>query len=160
MNTVGPPPAEEAPDNATPGDIPHVAVLMFVAGRHFEQRIVDAVLAAGHTLTLAQMRIAARLDPGGTRLTTLADSAQVTKQTAGFLVDQLQRGGYVDRVADPTDARARLVRLSGRGLEVQTLARGVERQVLDEWTAHLGEDRMRALRGALVALREITDPYR
>jgi DNA-binding MarR family transcriptional regulator len=138
---------------------PHVGVLLFVAGRAFEQRIVQAVLDAGHPLTLAQVRLAARLDPGGTRLTRLAESAQVTKQTAGVLVDQLEKGGYVERVADPTDARARLVRLSGRGLELQALARSVERQVLDEWATHLGPERMQALQDALVALRGITDPY-
>jgi hypothetical protein len=42
---------------------------------------------------------------------------------------------------------------------VQAVARRVERQVLDEWAAHLGPERMQALQDALVALREITDPY-
>jgi hypothetical protein len=41
--------------------------------------------------------------------------AEITKQSAGFLVDQLESGGYVDRVPDPADGRARLVRVAERG---------------------------------------------
>jgi len=84
----------------------------------------------------------------------------VTKQTAGHLVDQLERGGYVRRVPDPTDARARLVQMAERGLEVIAVARRVEAEVEAEWTAHLGEDATAQLRAALERLREVTDPYR
>jgi MarR family len=45
-------------------------------------------------------------DRPGTRLTVLAEAARITKQTAGALVDQLERSGYVVRRPDPTDARA------------------------------------------------------
>lgn len=138
----------------------HPAVLMFVAQRHVEQRVMAAVAAAGFAdLTLAQGRVAARIGEGGTRLTELAEQAQVTKQSAGFLVDQLERAGYVERVPDPTDARARLVRIAERGRAVVAVARQEEQAVLEEWTSHLGADRMAALRDALDALREITDPW-
>ncbi|WP_280499269.1 MarR family transcriptional regulator, partial [Nocardia cyriacigeorgica] len=81
-----------------------------------ENRVFAALAEAGYAdITLAQARIVQRIGPDGTRLTELAEQAQVTKQTAGFLVDQLERAGYVERVPDPTDGRARLVRLSARG---------------------------------------------
>lgn len=140
-------------------DEPHVAVLFFVAHRHVEQRVLAALREAGHEMTLAQGRLCARIGPDGTRLTELAESTQVTKQTAGALVDQLERRGYVERVPDPTDARARLVRLGRRGREAQALARGVEEQVTDEWTRHLGAGEMEHLRRTMERLREITDPY-
>lgn len=140
-------------------DEPHLAVLFFVAHRAVEQRVVEALHAAGHEITLAQGRLCARIGPDGTRLTELADAAQVTKQTAGALVDQLERHGYVERVPDPTDARARLVRLGPRGKDAQSLAREVEAQVTEEWTRHLGPVEMRRLRSTLDRLREITDPY-
>jgi DNA-binding MarR family transcriptional regulator len=73
--------------------------------------------------------------------------------------DQLERAGYVHRVPDPTDERARLVRLADRGLELVALAREVEREMEAEWTAHLGEEATGQLRVALERLREITDPY-
>lgn len=136
------------------------SLLMFLSYRHAESRIVDHVRSCGFDdITLAQGRLAARIGEGGTRVTELAEQAQVTKQTAGFLVDQLERAGYVERVPDPTDARARLVRLAPRGKEVQARAREMERIVEAEWEEHLGPRRMRALREALTDLREITDPF-
>jgi DNA-binding MarR family transcriptional regulator len=138
----------------------NTAVLMFVAHRHAERRILDFLAASGFDdITLAQARVAARVGEGGVRVTELAEQSQVTKQTAGFLVDQLERAGYVERVPDPTDARARLVRLAPRGRAAQERARVMERTIEAEWERHLGRSRMRALRAALTDLRTITDPY-
>ena len=93
------------------------------------------------------------------RLTDLAAQAQMTKQSAGSLVDQLEARGYVERVPDPRDGRARLIRPARRGLEAADLAAPVVAAVEAEWTAHLGEETMAALRSALTRLREITDPW-
>lgn len=138
----------------------HPAVLMFIAVRHVETRVIEAMVALGYAdFTLAQARVAARIGPEGTRLTELAEQAQVTKQTAGFLVDQLERAGYVERVPDPRDARAKLVRFSDKGREVIACARKVEAEIAAEWEAHLGPRRMKDLRETLALLREITDPW-
>jgi DNA-binding MarR family transcriptional regulator len=134
-------------------------VLFFVAHRAMERRVLARIHAAGHPVTIAQSRVAARIGPEGTRLTELAEAAQVTKQTAGFLVDQLEKAGYAERIPDPTDARARLVRMAPRGREVVALAREVEADVRREWEAHLGEETFARLEQAMARLREITDPY-
>jgi DNA-binding MarR family transcriptional regulator len=125
-----------------------------------ETRVLAVLAAAGHEVTLAQGRLLARVARDGSRLTDLAAQAQVTKQTAGFLVDQLARRGYVERVSDPRDGRARLVRQAPRGLEAAALAATVVAAVEAEWTAYLGEEAMSALRSALLRLREVTDPWR
>ena len=136
------------------------SLLMFIAQRSAEGRIYEAVRAAGFTdFTVAQGRLAAGIDPQGTRLSVLAERAQVAKQTATALVDHLERSGYVERLPDPADGRARLVRLTRRGMQVIPVARAEERVIEQEWTQHLGARRMRQLREALVLLREITDPY-
>jgi DNA-binding MarR family transcriptional regulator len=139
----------------------NTGLLLFIAHRAMENRIFAALAQAGFDdFTLAQARVMQRIGPDGTRLTQLADAAQVTKQTAGHLVDQLERTGYVRRTPDPTDARARLVRLAERGIAAQPVAAAVLAEVEDEWRAHLGGRRWRQLREALTSLREITDPYR
>jgi DNA-binding MarR family transcriptional regulator len=133
---------------------------MFVAVRHIEMRVIDAVVAAGFDdITLAQARVAARIADDGSRLTDLAAAAQVTKQSAGAMVDQLERAGYVERVPDPTDARAKLVRFAPRGREVLAVARVVEDEIRREWEQHLGPRRLRELTASLEKLREITDPW-
>ena len=139
---------------------PGLGVLLFIASRAMESRAMAAVRDAGFSdITLAQARVAARIGPDGTRLTELAEQAQVTKQTAGFLVDQLERAGYVERRPDPTDGRARLVCVSARGTAVAAVANAEVARVEAEWEAHLGTAPMQQLRRAMVRLREITDPY-
>ncbi|KUI30851.1 MarR family transcriptional regulator [Mycobacterium sp. IS-1742] len=142
-------------------ETPSVTTLMFVAHRAAETRIFDALRAAGFDdLTLAQSRIGQRLRPDGIRLTDLAEEARVTKQTAGALVDQLERAGYVVRTPDPTDARARLVMLSDRGRRLCAAAASELAVVEREWRSHLGAETFDRLHEAMVSLREITDPYR
>jgi DNA-binding MarR family transcriptional regulator len=140
---------------------PNLGILLFVAYRALEQRAHDAVVAAGFTdITPAQARIAARIGPHGTRVSELAERARVTKQSAGFLVEQLEAAGYVERVPDPTDRRARLVRLTARADRVVQTANAEVDRVLAEWAAHVGSDRLRLVHETLLDLREITDPWR
>jgi DNA-binding MarR family transcriptional regulator len=143
------------------GGQPNIGLLCFIAYRAMEARVLEAVAAAGFDdVTAAQGRVFARIDPDGTRVTDLAERALITKQTAGFLVDQLERAGYVRRVPDPRDARARLVQIAERGRAAVEVARQAEAKVEAEWTAHLGQEAIAQLRQALAGLREITDPYR
>ena len=121
---------------------------------------IEALATAGFDdVTSAQGRVFARIAPDGARVTDLAESARITKQTAGCLVDQLERAGYVRRVPDPADARARLVRIAERGQSAVAVARVAEAEVEAEWTRHLGSTSARQLRRALTRLREITDPF-
>ncbi|SCL50076.1 MarR family winged helix-turn-helix transcriptional regulator [Micromonospora chersina] len=144
-----------------PADELNLGLLCYIAYRAMETRVFTALAEAGFAdVTTAQGRVFARIGPEGTRVTELAEQAQITKQTAGFLVDQLERAGYVRRVPDPTDARARLVQIAPRGLAAVAIARTVEAEVEAEWTRHLGKQGANQLRRALTRLREITDPYR
>lgn len=139
---------------------PHPALLMFLGVRYTEQRVMGELAAQGyHDVTLAQGRVFARIGEEGIRLTELAEQAQITKQSAQFLVDQLEAAAYVERRPDPADARARLICIAERGRGAQRVARRVERAIREEWAAHLGPTRMAALQDALGALREIVDPY-
>jgi len=136
------------------------ALLMHIAARHAETRVFDAVVAAGYDdVTPAMGRLAAQVTEEGIRVTELAERTRMTKQSASQLVEQLERAGYVERVPDPRDQRARLVRMAARGRKVQDVARREERAIEREWSRHLGADRMRTVRDALADLREITDPY-
>jgi DNA-binding MarR family transcriptional regulator len=138
----------------------NIGLLLFIPYRWLENRVIAALAEAGYSdLTTAQIKLVQRIGPRGSRLTDLAEQSQVTKQTAGYLVDQLERAGWVERVADPTDGRARLVRLTERAEQVIPIAAAAVAEVSAEWEAHLGSRRMEQLRRALTSLREITDPY-
>ena len=142
-----------------PDDELNLGLLLFIPYRALENRVFAALAEAGYDITPAQARVFQRIGTDGTRLTELAEQAQVTKQTAGFLVDQLERAGYVQRTPDPSDARARLVRISERGRRAIPIASAAIAEIEAEWTAHLGAAKVGQLRAALTTLREITDPY-
>ena len=142
-----------------PDDL-NLGLLLFIPYRALETRVFARLAEAGFDdFTPAQARVFQRISTTGTRLTDLAERAQVTKQTAGFLVDQLERSGYVRRVPDPTDARARLIQIAERGARTIPVAAAVVAEIEAEWTAHLGATQAAQLRRALKSLREITDPY-
>ena len=96
----------------------------------------------------------------GTRVSDLAAQARVTKQSAAFLVEQLEAAGYAERVPDPRDGRARLVRLTPRAAGVVRAANAEVERVLAEWSAHVGEARLHQVLETLRDLREIADPWR
>jgi DNA-binding MarR family transcriptional regulator len=69
------------------------------------------------------------------------------------LVQHLESHGYVQRVPDPTDRRAKLVLPTRRGLEVIALAQSIAPAVEQQIRALVGTDRMRALRDDLETIR-------
>ena len=137
----------------------NTGLLLFYPYRAMEDRVLARVREAGYEVTPAQGRIFARIGPSGTRLSDLAAQAQVTKATAGFIVDQLERSGLVTREPDPDDGRARLVTITDQGQHAVRVAAEEVAAVEEEWTAHLGGRRMHQLREILTQLREITDPW-
>ena len=82
----------------------------------------------------------------------LAERAQVTKQSMAELVAHLERHGYVERIPDPGDRRAKLVRATARGNELYALAREFVAETEAEWERQLGKAKMRQLRELLEEL--------
>jgi DNA-binding MarR family transcriptional regulator len=135
-------------------------VLLLIPYRYMEDRIFQAVRDAGFDdLTLAQSKVFQRVDPAGSRLTDLAAAAQMTKQSAGVMVDELERFGYVRRVPDPTDGRARVIQIQERGRRAIEAGKAAHDQIVAEWQAYLGTRNFTMLRQILEQLREITDPF-
>jgi DNA-binding MarR family transcriptional regulator len=109
----------------------------------------------GHaTIRAPHGNVFAFLDDDGTRVSELAARAQITKQSMAELVAHLERHGYVERVPDPADGRAKLVRATTRGRAVYAIAREVIAEIEREWTAELGAKKMRQLRRLLEELNE------
>jgi len=82
----------EAPGSA-PGtqDELNLGLLLFIPYRAMEKAVLDALAAAGYDITLAQARVFQRIDHDGSRITDLAETAVLAKQTG--LVDRIERAG-------------------------------------------------------------------
>jgi DNA-binding MarR family transcriptional regulator len=90
----------------------------------------------------------------GSRLTDLAEQTRLTKQAMMSMVDDLESRGYVRRVPDPSDSRAKLVRLTAHGRRAAAECRRAI-QALEQRTKRiLGDRDYDALRDALEVLSE------
>jgi DNA-binding MarR family transcriptional regulator len=97
-------------------------------------------------------------EPGGSRLTDLARQAGLTKPTVLAAVDDLERLGYVERVPDPGDRRAKLVRLTAHGAAAAAEAGRIVAAIEADWAERLGAGRAQALRRALEELHAVVWP--
>lgn len=144
-------------NDATDAAEPNLGLLLFIPYRFMESAVLAALKAEGHDLPLNQARVFQRIAPGGSRLADLAAAAQLPKQTVGSIINRLEGAGYVKRVRDPEDARARLVTITPLGRQLVEISLPVVRETEAMWRTHLGPARARQLKEALLALREITD---
>jgi DNA-binding MarR family transcriptional regulator len=86
---------------------------------------------------------------GGVRLTALADRSGLTKQAVGEAVADLERLGYVERVPDPSDGRAKIIRLTERGRQVAAEAEEIFADIERRFAAEVGDERFEEFRDTL-----------
>lgn len=89
------------------------------------------------------------VDRDGIRLTDLAELAGMTKQACGEILDDAQRLGYVERIADPADRRAKLVILTDRGRAAQAAGREIFAAIEAEWAERYGASEVASMRALL-----------
>lgn len=130
----------------------HLGRLMGEALRRFDARVLALMahdvgvplalsnLAARAQISAAHVHITRHLDVGGTRPTVLAERAGMSKQAMGDLIAQCEAWGLVTRVADPRDARARIVRFTPDGQAWQQAFRGALAQAEAEFRDAVGAE--------------------
>jgi len=81
----------------------------------------------------------------GCRLSDLAEMLNMSRQAAGYLVDYLEKHGYLERIPDPTDSRAQIIQRTERGWAFHKLIKPMAQELQDEWIREFGEERMNEL---------------
>lgn len=124
--------------SAGPPEQRHVTLISLL--RHTNQLMVNEITerldASGFPDSPPSFHaIFENVDPDGTRLTVLAARAGLTHQSVGEVVSELERRGYIERIPDTTDKRARLVSLTDRGRNLVRAAIGHIADIEHEWTA-------------------------
>src|ERR1700682_750375 len=96
--------------------------------------------------------IFALVDSDGMRLGELAERAQMTKQLVNYMVTSIEELGYVERMPDPKDGRAKIVRLTERGYQASQVGSKIIQSIEQEWAVKLGTRDMQELRSLLERL--------
>jgi DNA-binding MarR family transcriptional regulator len=135
-----------------------LGALLRIPFQAINARIARNLAAAGYTdLRPAQFSVFQHLPREGARLTDLAERAQMTKQSMGALVGHLEAGGYLERVPDPVDGRAQIIRRTDRGWAVERLARASIQALEEEWGQWLGKERLQHCRAFLSDLAALLE---
>ena len=115
--------------------------------------LIERLAAHGHDeVRLPHGNVLQYLDDDGTRVSVLAERAALTKQAMAQLVAHLEEHGYVERVPDPRDRRAKLVRATARGREVYAIVREFIADLDARLDRELGPAKVRRLRALLEEL--------
>lgn len=116
-------------------------------------RLRAAFAAAGlDGIRPAQAVALVPLAVGGLHASALADRLRVSRQAVAQAAAALERHGYVTRVPDPGDARARIIELTSRGRQALRVMRSNAIELEKRWQQVLGEQRLGEFRETLVML--------
>ncbi len=144
-------------DPSWPVDARTTPALVQMLARSQATGLATRFAAAGHTdLRPGHAPLLVPLLAGGRHASDLAEELGVSRQAVAQTVAALEKGDYVERVTDPGDGRAKLIRLTPRGRSALRTMRATALAVEEQWRASLGEARLRELRTLLVML--LTEP--
>jgi DNA-binding MarR family transcriptional regulator len=130
----------------------NLAWLLLRTRQDFFRRAVKSWDKRGYKLQNAFGTVITHLPLEGARLTDLSESAGLTKQAMGQLVDELEKLGYTERVSDPTDGRAKMVRFTKKGLKLVSDGREVVAEVWAQYEDLVGATRLMRIRDDLDVL--------
>ena len=119
------------------------------ASRALDADLQAALLDRGVDLSPGLARGILLVERTGTRLSDLAARAQISKQAMMQVVDDLEARGCVRRTPDPSDSRAKVVKLTAKGLRQRAEARRAFASVEGRTRRLLGDRRYDALKGSL-----------
>ncbi|MDR3643101.1 MAG: MarR family transcriptional regulator [Candidatus Doudnabacteria bacterium] len=111
-------------------------------------------------ITPAFVNLMSLLDTAGIRPTTLAKRAGTTKQAIGQLVRELEARGYVEQVPDRADTRAKIVRLTERGVALHVACAEARLKLQSVVIAKLGKLKVSRLQRDLIGLAAVLEEMR
>lgn len=134
----------------------HTLITLFrESARAMVEELIARLNDAGHPgMRPAYSQVMENIDRDGTRITTLAARAGLSHPSMIELVAAMEGLGYVERVPDPSDGRARLVRLTPAGRALQRQALTELADIEQNWLARFEGVEGPSLKDRLVALAE------
>lgn len=136
-----------------------VLQLLFKCARLANDRALDRLRqkTGNQAIRQAHITLFPYIDFAGSRLTSIAAQMGVSKQAISQLIAELEEMGLVERIDDPSDGRAKLVRFSSAGRSRILSGLEVLQEVACEFAAQIGQEQMDALHGALLKLERLLE---
>jgi DNA-binding MarR family transcriptional regulator len=132
---------------------PDLGILLALAYQEFVTQLHQDLGQRGFDdLSRSDGYVFRALDAEPLTTSALADRLGVSKQGAGQLVDDMTRRAYVRSRPDPSDGRARLLELTGRGKNALAAARDFHRRYEQRLARRHGRGHVDDLRVMLTAM--------
>lgn len=134
----------------------YVGAMMRVVWQWVRDQMYAGVVAAGYDdLNAAHVGLWRYPGLDGLRPSELADHVGITKQSVNDLLGHLERQGYLDRVPDAADGRARVIRLTSKGRRLEQTIYAQARAAQTRIAEILGPRRFDQLHSSLELLTEL-----
>jgi DNA-binding MarR family transcriptional regulator len=135
---------------------PNVARALLTATRAHAAAVVARLARRGYIdFPFASASLLWLLDEGGTRSTTLAQRAGITKQAMSQQVKQMELQGYLEQVPDLSDTRAKVVRMTPRGESVKAACAEVREELNQAIAKRVGKGKAREMEANLDAAAQV-----
>lgn len=135
---------------------PNVARSLLSAARTHTAAVVARLALRGYVdFPFASASLLWLMDEGGTRSTVLAQRAGVTKQAMSQLVRLMEHQGYLEQVPDPSDTRAKVVRMTPGGEAVKSACVEVRDELNRQIAKLVGREQARSMEAQLEAMSQL-----
>jgi DNA-binding MarR family transcriptional regulator len=136
---------------------PLIGALLRVPLETVRRRMLERLHEHGFTdLEAAHLNVLQYPGPQGTRPSELAARLRMSKQALNYLLGELERFGYIERLPDPGDLRSKRIQLAARGTSLIPVIREAVGEVETAWAKQLGAKRFAQLRSLLIDLNRLT----
>ena len=151
------PPNSSSAFTNRPGTSPYgpplIGALLRMSVETVRERMIERLHERGFDdLAPAHLIVMQYPGPQGLRPSDLAAHLRMSKQALNYLLGELERLGYVERLPDPDDLRSRRISVTKRGDAIAAVIREAVGEIEAEWTEQLGAGRFEELRSLLVEL--------
>jgi len=125
-----------------PSDRPAVGQLLVRLLHEFRRELSEPMAERGYgDIRPPHLQIFGNIGWDGRRLTEIASRAELSLSAASELINDLEGLGYVERVPDATDRRAKLVVPTARGRQALQDAAVRVAEIEQRWGGIVGHDR-------------------
>jgi DNA-binding MarR family transcriptional regulator len=138
---------------AAPFGPPLIGALLRLPWEAVQRQMLERLHARGFDdFDAAYLDIFQYPGPHGARPSELAARLRISKQALNYLLGELERLGYLERLPDPDDLRSKRIALTPRGTSAIHVIREAVGEMEATWARQLGPRRFAELRSLLLDL--------